>query len=98
MNVFRFTLIVLSIAGAVVSCGTICGCFGMQRDAVNAEHDARQARLDAECKANMTEWCRTQYVINQRNRESELDDVAERREGFRKSMQGNQPIVIENRR
>lgn len=55
------------------------GCFAAQRDAINEEANYRLQTLDRQCRTNMTEWCRTQYEIVERNRSQELSDLEARR-------------------
>jgi len=55
------------------------GCFAAQYDAINNEANNHMHALDSQCKQDMTEWCRTQYMLVQRQREQELNDLEARR-------------------
>jgi len=75
------TLIVMVVAFCVT------GCFGAQYDSINQNANRRMRTLDSQCRTNMTEWCRMQYVLVQRQREQELNDLEARRHAFGEAMQ-----------
>lgn len=74
------------------------GCFAAQYDAINDEANNHMHALDNQCKQNMTEWCRTQYMLVQRQREQELNDLEARRHHFAHIMQEMGKGMQENAR
>lgn len=84
----RFLLVIVMSVSLI----SLMGCFAQQRNQINAVADHHLQLLDQQCKENMTDWCRIQYQLIERDRERKLDEVSSAQENFSRSMRsiGNQ--------